>query len=92
MLATGGTIAGSAGSETQTTGYKPGVLTADALLTSVPSLGKIVHVSGSENIINDILLKLARRVNQLLAQPDIAGVGITDPPDFYQIRKCVCSK
>ncbi|WP_408179951.1 MULTISPECIES: asparaginase domain-containing protein [Paraburkholderia] len=32
---------------------------------------------GSENITNEILLKLARRVNTLLAQPDIAGVVIT---------------
>jgi L-asparaginase len=91
VLATGGTIAGTAGSETQSTGYKPGVLTADAVLKSVPSLGKVAQVSGeqvsnvgSENITNEILLKLAKRVNQLLARPDIAGVVITHLTDTLE--------
>jgi L-asparaginase len=91
VLATGGTIAGTGASETQTTGYKSGVLTADVLLKSVPSLGKVARVSGeqvsnvgSENITNEILLKLAKRVNTLLAQPDIAGVVITHGTDTLE--------
>lgn len=91
VLATGGTIAGTASSDIQTTAYTSGVLTADVLLKSVPSLGKIAHVSGeqisnvgSDNITNEILLKLAKRVNALLVQPDIAGVVITHGTDTLE--------
>jgi len=91
VLATGGTIAGTGSSDTQTTGYKPGVLTADMLLKSVPSLGKVAQVSGeqvsnvgSDNMTNEILLKLAKRVNQLLAQPDVNGIVITHGTDTLE--------
>lgn len=91
VLATGGTIAGTAEQETQTTGYKSGVLTAEALIKSVPSVGKVAKVTGeqisnvgSDNMDNETLLKLAKRVNELLAQEDVFGVVITHGTDTLE--------
>lgn len=81
ILATGGTIAGSAASNTQMTGYKAGALGIDVLLQAVPEIHKVANVKGeqisnigSESMTNKIWLKLAKRVNELLAQPDVDGV------------------
>lgn len=91
VLATGGTIAGTADQETQTTGYKPGVLTAAALLKSVPSLDKVAKVTGeqivnigSDNVDNEVLLKLAKRVNEVLESADVSGVVVTHGTDTLE--------
>ncbi|MEE4409223.1 MULTISPECIES: type II asparaginase [unclassified Serratia (in: enterobacteria)] len=88
ILATGGTIAGSAASNTQTTGYKAGALGVDTLIAAVPEMQKVARVDGeqianigSENMTSEILLKLSKRVNELLARDDVAGVVITHGTD-----------
>lgn len=40
ILATGGTIAGSAASNTQTTGYKAGAIGVQTLINAVPEMSK----------------------------------------------------
>ena len=68
ILATGGTIAGTAASNTQMTGYKSGDLAIQTLIDAVPAIKEIADVSGeqivkigSQNMTDAILLKLAKR-------------------------------
>ncbi|MEQ0007881.1 fructose-asparagine asparaginase [Klebsiella sp. GG_Kp146] len=88
ILATGGTIAGSAASNTQTTGYKAGAIGVQTLISAVPEISKIAHVEGeqvanigSENMTSDIILQLSKRVNALLSRDDVDGVVITHGTD-----------
>ena len=48
ILATGGTIAGSAASSTQLTDYKAGALTAEQLISAVPSLKDVAQLSAEQ--------------------------------------------
>lgn len=80
ILATGGTIAGTAGSSTQVTGYKAGDLAIQTLIDAVPAIKDFANVSGeqivkisSNNMTDDVLLKLAKRCNELLADPKITA-------------------
>lgn len=91
ILATGGTIAGTAGSSTQTVGYTAAVLPVDKLLASVPELKNVASVGGeqiaqvaSENMTHAVWLKLAKRVNQLLASDEVDGIVITHGTDTLE--------
>lgn len=44
ILATGGTIAGSAASNTQTTGYKAGAIGVQTLINAVPEMGDAANL------------------------------------------------
>ncbi|SUH34261.1 L-asparaginase [Salmonella enterica subsp. enterica] len=71
ILATGGTIAGTAANNTQTAGYKSGELGVQTLINAVPEIiiarvdGEQVANIGSENMTSDIILKLSQKVNAL---------------------------
>src|SRR6266403_966502 len=91
IVATGGTIAGSGSTSTTTVGYKAATVPVQALIEAVPELKKIATVRGeqlfqiaSQNMTNDHWLKLAKRVNELLQQPDVDGIVITHGTDTLE--------
>jgi L-asparaginase len=90
ILATGGTIAGSAASQTEA-GYTSGAVGVDALINAVPQLKDVADVSGeqiasigSQDMNDEVWLKLAKRVNEILAKPDVAGIAITHGTDTIE--------
>src|SRR5438477_402528 len=91
ILATGGTIAGTGASSTATVGYQSATVGVQRLIEAVPELKKVANVKGeqvfqiaSENMNNDSWLKLAKRVNELLAQNDVDGIVITHGTDTIE--------
>lgn len=91
ILATGGTIAGSAASATATTGYKAGALGIDVLINAVPEVKNYANVTGeqicsidSKDMTNDIWLKLSKRCNELLSRSDVNGIVITHGTDTLE--------
>ncbi len=91
ILATGGTIAGRAASETDTTGYQAGALGVDMLIHAVPGIKSIANVSGeqiaaldSKDMSDAVWLKLSKRVNELLSREDVDGVVVTHGTDTLE--------
>src|SRR5690242_9040814 len=82
ILATGGTIAG-AQSSTADAGYKSGTFSVDDLIKAVPTMTNLAELSGeqvanigSQTMNHEVWIKLAKRVNDVLAG-DTDGVVIT---------------
>jgi L-asparaginase len=90
ILATGGTIAGSADTQTQA-GYESGQVGVKVLLNAVPQLKDIADVTGeqianvgSQDMSDAIWLKLAARVNELQKKSGVDGIVITHGTDTIE--------
>ena len=90
VLATGGTIAGAQASATDY-GYKSGAYDVNSLLSAVPNLDKLAVITGeqvanigSQDMNDEVWLKLAKRVNAVLAESGTDGVLITHGTDTLE--------
>lgn len=90
VLATGGTIAGES-EHASDASYRAGALPIDALLDAVPELSELADVYGeqiasigSQDMHDALWLRIAARVNTLIAMDDIDGIVITHGTDTME--------
>lgn len=90
ILATGGTIAGAAATGTQA-GYTSGAVNIDTMIAGVPGITDLANIKGeqisnvgSQDMSFDILLKLAKRINELTRSPGVDGIVVTHGTDTME--------
>jgi L-asparaginase len=94
VLGTGGTIAGTALSASDHTGYLAAQLSVHSLMESLPGLREVLQGDSlqceqvaqldSKDMAEEVWQALARRCSQWLAQPTVGGVVITHGTDTLE--------
>jgi L-asparaginase len=90
ILATGGTIAGAGASSTGSA-YTSGQVKIEAMIDAVPNIRTLANLKGeqlanvgSQDMSVKVWLDLAKRINELLATPDVDGIVITHGTDTQE--------
>jgi L-asparaginase len=91
IIGTGGTIAGTASSATETLHYTAAILSVNSLIQEIPEIHAIANVTGEQlsqidscDMTCDLWLLLAARANEILASNDVDGIVITHGTDTLE--------
>jgi L-asparaginase len=90
IIATGGTIAGAQSSKSEY-GYKSAAFDVNDLINAVPQMRELAAITGeqvvnigSQDMNDQVWLKLAKRINQRLASGEVDGIVVTHGTDTME--------
>lgn len=91
IIGTGGTIAGAGASSVNTGDYDSAKVAVDKIIAAVPEMKEVANVKGeqifqigSESFNDERILKLAKRISELVKQPDVDAVMVTHGTDTIE--------
>ncbi|MBC8015807.1 MAG: type II asparaginase [Sporomusaceae bacterium] len=91
ILGTGGTIAGVAPLSAEPLHYTAAVLSVETVMSQVPEIKEVATIFteqlaqvDSSNMNQEIWLKLARRINELLSSSEVDGIVVTHGTDTLE--------